>query len=445
MGVGGIPPDFDFGPFSIIGGDGADRLTGGDLGDPIFGRGGDDELFGRGGDDQIFGEDGDDLIDGGPGRDVMAGGPGNDAFFVDDPGDVVVEQRDAGFDTIDTVVALRLPAHVERLTLSGPALVGVGNLGANTIIGNGLDNTLVGEGGNDVLAGGAGRDRLVGGSGRDRLSGGAGVDVLEGGPGRDVLDGGAGRDTMKGGGGDDMYVVDRAGDAVVEGDAKGIDTVRSPVTFKLAAQVENLILVGSAAIDGTGNPGSNSLVGNGGDNVLIGGGGHDRLDGGAGADALFGGAGRDTVVGRAGGDALEGGAGRDVLSGGAGADTFRFAAIDDGAAIGGNVARGAVAGDRLADFVGGEDVMAFAAVFDPGGVLGPGTLTLGTSFSVIAVPYDGTNPGANANHAAGVATFVFSTADDTLHYDEDGADPGYTVVATLANGAEPSADDITVA
>ena len=76
-----------------------------------------------------------------------------------------------------------------------------------------------------------------------------------------MLDGGAGGDIMRGGAGNDSYVVDNTGDVVDEtsNGGAGTDTVRSSVTFTLAAGVENLVLTGAAAISGTGNAGVNSL------------------------------------------------------------------------------------------------------------------------------------------------------------------------------------------
>ena len=55
----------------------------------------------------------------------------------------------------------------------------------------------------------------------------------------------------------------------------GIDTVIADVSFTLSANVENLTLTGSAAIDGTGNGQNNVIRGNSGANVLTGGGGND--------------------------------------------------------------------------------------------------------------------------------------------------------------------------
>ena len=60
---------------------------------------------------------------------------------------------------------------------------------------------------------------------------------------------------MTGGKGDDTYIVDAAGDTVIEAAGGGIDTVESSVTFSLASRVnvENLELTGVGKINGTGN------------------------------------------------------------------------------------------------------------------------------------------------------------------------------------------------
>lgn len=118
--------------------------------------------------------------------------------------------------------------------------------------------------------------------GNDFVDGGAGDDTLNGGPGDDTLDGGAGADSMAGGQGNDTYVLDDAGDQVVEGpaDADGVlDEVRSAISHTLGANIEALRLTGSEAIDGTGNALDNMITGNDASNSLQGGAGRDVLYG----------------------------------------------------------------------------------------------------------------------------------------------------------------------
>ncbi|RMQ42936.1 hypothetical protein ALQ04_100634 [Pseudomonas cichorii] len=149
---------------------------------------------------------------------------------------------------------------------------------------------------NLTLTGTSGADTLTGRSGNDTLNGGAGNDTLTGNAGNDRLNGGAGNDTMRGGTGDDTYVVDSTSDVLTENAGEGTDTVESGLTWTLGANLENLTLTGTSAINGTGNALDNILIGNSAVNTLTGGAGNDRLDGMGGADRLIGGAGNDTYV-----------------------------------------------------------------------------------------------------------------------------------------------------
>jgi Ca2+-binding RTX toxin-like protein len=116
----------------------------------------------------LTGSDGVNLLNGLGGADVMAGGLGNDVYFVDDPGDRVIENPGEGTDAIFSTISRMLEPNVETLVLQGAGnLSGDGNTAANKLYGNDGDNLLNGHDGADVLNGGAGHDTLIGGTGND--------------------------------------------------------------------------------------------------------------------------------------------------------------------------------------------------------------------------------------------------------------------------------------
>lgn len=292
------------------------------------GTGGNDFLTGNAGINQLFGLGGNDQLDGMGGADLMNGGDGDDTFFVDNAGDQVVEGAGgaSGEDTVNTSVSFTLGNNVENG-------VWVGGLGG-TITGNALDNQLE--------AGGKHK----------------GVVTLNGGAGSDTL--------INSGFGSVVFVVDNAGDSV-QGSAPGFDTVQSSVSFDMGVQgdlnVDDLVLTGKLAINGTGNANFNNITGNAAANTLNdGGGGDDILNGLGGNDTyivnsagttvndtsgidtvqtsvsfdlsvngttvenllafggsditLTGNALKNTITGDAGGDALNGLGGNDILLGG---------------------------------------------------------------------------------------------------------------------------------
>ncbi len=279
------------------------------------------------------GTSGNDVLTGGAGGDRLSGGAGHDTYTVNASGDVVVEASGQGIDLAKTTLAAyTLAANVENLTFIGAGnFAGTGNTLNNVINGAAGSDTLRGAGGNDSIYGSDGADQIFGGAQNDGLSGDAGDDWLVGEEGRDflygwtgndVLDGGAENDRMVGCAGDDTYVVNHSGDVVTEKTGEGNDTVLSSITYSLGSYVENLTLTGAAAINGTGNGGSNQITGNGAANVLSGGTGNDILSGGAGNDTLIGGQGADTYLfGLGGGSDLVSNADTDL-----GADELVFGA-----------------------------------------------------------------------------------------------------------------------
>jgi Ca2+-binding RTX toxin-like protein len=163
------------------------------------------------------------------------------------------------------------------------------------------------------------------------VSTGAGNDLVYGGALDDILDGGEGNDVLNGGGGNDIYVVDSAGDSVVENSGEGTDEVRTALaTYSLfGTHVENLSALTNAPKDFRGNASDNVVTGGaGGDIFRLQDGGEDTALGGAGNDGFLFGAALSA------GDVVDGGAGSGDQLGlqgnygsfGAGAAGFAFGA-----------------------------------------------------------------------------------------------------------------------
>jgi Ca2+-binding RTX toxin-like protein len=208
--------------------------------------------------------------------------------------------------------------------------------------------------------------------------------AIYGNAGSNLLDGDAGIDGMYGGAGDDVYFVDNAGDVAVESAGEGTDAVFSFAHLRLTANVEALVLQGSADLQGYGNNVGNAIYGNAGSNLLDGGAGTDFMAGGLGNDVYFvddagdgvlekegegtdavfsfahlrltanvetlllqggadlqgyGNGSNNTLYGNAGSNLLDGGASADVLAGDAGNDVFMFH-------------MGEADGDTVVDFAG---------------------------------------------------------------------------------------------
>jgi Ca2+-binding RTX toxin-like protein len=150
----------------------------------LAGLEGNDTLEGGSGNDTLKGGGGADTLDGGTGDDDMAGEAGNDVYFVDSAGDEVIENLNAGKDTVHATISYTLGAHIESLILDGAAdLAGAGNGANNSVIGNSGDNTLDGRGGQDFLTGNGGNDTFQFWAGE--ASGDVVVDFVGNGPAAD--------------------------------------------------------------------------------------------------------------------------------------------------------------------------------------------------------------------------------------------------------------------
>ncbi|CCF70020.1 hemolysin-type calcium-binding repeat family protein [Xanthomonas citri pv. punicae str. LMG 859] len=226
------------------GSDGDDLLQGGV---------GDDRLYGNAGSDTLQGEKGNDSLDGGSGADMMYGGEGSDTYWVDDSGDVVVDDGYssdpwlADINVVRAQVSYTLGSNLQQLILDGFAdLDGTGNEEANILLGNAGANVLraVATDGYSYQA--------------DWIDGGEGDDTLIGAGGNDSLIGGLGNDRMEGGGGDDLYFVDSVGDVVVEADdsGEGSFAIASTDIAMTPSQTENSATQPSGAESGPGARGA---------------------------------------------------------------------------------------------------------------------------------------------------------------------------------------------
>lgn len=238
-------------------------------------------------------------LNGGLGIDTLDGGAGNDTYTIT-PGDTVIDS--AG--TADLIIAdydYILAADIENLTLKGTAIYGIGNAAVNTITGT---------------------------------------------TGNNVLDGGGAADTLIGLAGNDTYIVADSGVVITEAASAGTDIVWSSVDYTLTdTDVENLRLMGTTAIDGTGNSANNIIYANSGANTLDGAAGtKDTLSYQFGATAgvtvslalgtATGGSGSDTIsgfenlVGSNYADSLTGKSGVNELTGGRGNDSYFVDGLD---------------------------------------------------------------------------------------------------------------------
>lgn len=263
------------------------------------------------------------VIDGAAGADEMIAGVDGQTFVIDNVGDVI-RFRALGnpIGNVETYLSYQAPDFIRNLTLLGSDAI--------TATGNELNNRLDGSRNSaaNVLTGGLGNDTYVIGAGDSIIESAAGgVDVVQsdasvqlqdhlenlaligtaaangtgnaldnqltGNSAANILDGGAGADQMAGGAGNDTYIVDGPGDTITEGSNAGADEVQAWIAYALGTNLENLTLLGSGDVNGTGNTAVNTIRGNVGNNIL---------DGGAGNDTLIGGLGNDTFIVNASGD-----------------------------------------------------------------------------------------------------------------------------------------------
>lgn len=315
-----------------------------------FGNSSSNNLIGNSAANLLEGYAGNDILNGGAGADTMIGGIGSDTYYIDNIGDVVIENSGEGTDSVSSAVSYTLGDNLENFALSGSASInGIGNDLTNIINGNSAANILIGNGGNDTLNGSTGADTMIGGIGNDyyyvnevgdviiensgegidavasyisytldvslenitlqgsaaingygndsnnSMSGNSGNNLLVGYGGNDVINASSGVDTMIGGTGNDVYYVDNINDLIVENLSEGNDTVYTSVSYTISSNVEYFVLNSTASINGYGSDTDNYILGGTGNNILSGGAGNDTLNGSSGIDTMYGGTGNDTM------------------------------------------------------------------------------------------------------------------------------------------------------
>jgi len=259
-----------------------------------------------------------------------------------------------------------------------------------------------------------------GGYGNDKLYGNNSNNVLSGKGGNDTLNGKIGADTMLGGAGNDTYYVDNRLDKIYEtnttlstsGNAGGTDKVLSTISYRIASYVENLTLLGTAAITGSGNSLANILTGNVSNNTLSGEAGNDTIKGGTGNDIIYGGAGADSLYG-----------GSSTTTGTTGGnDTFVF-----------NTTLGASNIDTIYDFNKIYDTINFEnAIFTK--------LTLTGTLNSAYFKANTTGKAVDSNDY-----IVYETDTGKLFYDTDGSGTKAAVqIALLANHPAVAYNDFVV-
>jgi len=292
----------------------------------------------------LIGNDLDNTITSGYGVDTLEGGLGNDTYIINNINAKIIEDSDAGIDTVsfgnNSITTYSLTSNVENLSESS-------NTSSLNITGNSLSNCITTGSGNDTIDGGGGNDTLIGGLGDDTyyldinsniielayggrdtiklksdfsgtvvnlsnyanienidaslktsaltLTGTSSANIIKGGSDNDTIDGGTGADTLIGGLGNDTYIIDDVKDIITETAGGGTDTAKlsnSSVLKNLSiANFDNV-----ENIDCSSSASALTLTGNSSVNTIKGGSGNDTIDGGTGADTLIGGLGNDTYI-----------------------------------------------------------------------------------------------------------------------------------------------------
>ena len=264
-----------------------------------------DSIRGNSGADVLIAGGGVDTLAAGSGLATLVGGTGADTFIVNNASDVIQSASASSENVVLSSVTYVLPTNVGQLILTGVANIeGTGNAAPDTLTAGAGQDTLVAGSGAATLIGGGGNDTFVINSASDLVQDGVtstantiqssvndtlvsnvntlvftGTAALTGtaNSANDTLTSNTGADTLVGGTGNDTFVINNSADVIQDASTTAVNVAQSAVNYSLGANINTLLLTGTAALVGIANGGADTLISNTGADTLVGGTGNDTF------------------------------------------------------------------------------------------------------------------------------------------------------------------------